>query len=155
MNKSELLVYPINMMQINEPGDLVLGVGHPLPDRGHLLALQPHQLLVDRRLPLHRHFSKRLPPLSTLTTSLNMIRRTSDIADDQTQNHVHHMLYVHIKYCCISPVEQKFHSDPHVLALLRAQIPIENSHSLRLNLKGRRRSKSWTRFSPLSVRVCK
>ena len=52
---------------------------------------------------------------------------------------------------CISPVEQKFHSDPHVLALFRAQIPIENSHSLRLNLKGRRRSKSWTRCSPHSV----
>ena len=49
-------------MHINEPGDLVLGVGHPLPDGGHLLALQPHQLLVDGRLPLHRHLPERLPP---------------------------------------------------------------------------------------------
>ena len=47
---------------INLPGDLVLGVGHPVADGGHLPALQQHQLLVDGRLPLHRHLAKRLPP---------------------------------------------------------------------------------------------
>ena len=51
----------------HEPGDLVLRVCHPLADGGHLLALQPHQLLVDGRLPLHRNLTKRLPPMSTLT----------------------------------------------------------------------------------------